>query len=266
MSWRSRKKLHFYCNLNLKIPIANSSSFCVSILWVDRFRHVCQGLFTCRQMDYSDRAVCGVDMLASGSTRSLSVYPQVLWIYGERYLTEKHKNIDNLFLKRQIYRTWNYKSYLQNTIQGRESGKNKTQKLKLSFTLLAFVHTDPAIHARNTKLVFLCFEIMHVAISTKSEPDILRPKRRKMINGSAKREMRNPGGSIDRTVWTEILTISHDASLSLCITWVFNSQALLPNTTRDHVGLCRTVLCCWHESDPDSDKFIDPKKGNSFAA
>lgn len=118
LSWRSREKLQFYCwrNLKLEILIANSLSFgfcCVTqpfffppfchahiltVVWVDRFRHVCWGLFTCRQMDYSDCTICGVDMLTSSSTRSLGVYPQVLRIYRERYLTGTHTNTQNLFI------------------------------------------------------------------------------------------------------------------------------------------------------------------------
>lgn len=49
-------------------------------------------VFTCRQMDYSDRTVCGVDMLTSSSTRSLSFYLQVLRVYRERDLTGTHKH------------------------------------------------------------------------------------------------------------------------------------------------------------------------------
>ncbi len=58
----------------------------------DRLASVCQALFTCRQMDDSDCTVCGVDMLTSSSTRSLSLDPQVLWVYCERDLKETYKH------------------------------------------------------------------------------------------------------------------------------------------------------------------------------
>lgn len=55
-------------------------------------------LFTCWQMNYSDRTVRGVDMLASSSARSLGVNPQVLLVNCERYLTTTCKNSIDLHL------------------------------------------------------------------------------------------------------------------------------------------------------------------------
>lgn len=78
-----------------------------SALWrpvsVDRLSTICtvtfcQAVFTCRQMDYSDCTVCGVDMLTSGSTRSPSFYPQVLLVYRERDLTGTHKHCEFTYI------------------------------------------------------------------------------------------------------------------------------------------------------------------------
>lgn len=52
--------------------------------------------FTCWEMNYSDRAVCCVDMLASSSTRSLGVNSQVLLVNCERYLTKTCRSNNNL--------------------------------------------------------------------------------------------------------------------------------------------------------------------------
>lgn len=53
---------------------------------------------TCWQMNYSDRTVSGVDMLASSSARPLGLNPQVLWVNCERYLTPTCKNRVKLHL------------------------------------------------------------------------------------------------------------------------------------------------------------------------
>lgn len=64
---------------------------------------------TCRQMNYSDRTVSGVDMLASSSACPLGLNLQILWVDCEGYLTTcKNRHNFHLNLNLNKYRAWRF--------------------------------------------------------------------------------------------------------------------------------------------------------------